>query len=413
MTIPSSVTSLGNYCFSGCSGLTSITIPSSVTSLGNYCFSGCSGLTSITIPSSVTSLGSSCFNGCTSLTTITIPDSVTSLGSYCFYGCTSLTTITIPDSVTSLGSYCFNGCTSLTTITIPDSVTSLGSYCFYGCTKLSKIYFDALTPPEIASNTFGNWGGNVYTFRYLDYQQATNWNAIADRILLDDRYTYVYKSLTITADDVIGNKTQTKVHWTEVVTKTKDGVSSDVTFTGDVMSDAFEQNTSKTETVQRTITYTKDGLTATATITQGVWLDKYYTVDLNNQWQTSSDIANPDSTSYDGVYESNSNYHVANGVATMSIQIVGYDSFKVLIRSNGESNYDYVMVGKIDAQPTTSDYQAYTRGAATSGTAVSDYKEVTFTGLGQSEHTIYIAYRKDSSGDSGTDRGYVLIPKNQ
>ena len=56
-----SVTSLGERCFRGCSGLTSITIPSSVTSLGNYCFCA-SGLTSITIPNSVTSLGAGCFN---------------------------------------------------------------------------------------------------------------------------------------------------------------------------------------------------------------------------------------------------------------------------------------------------------------------------------------------------------------
>lgn len=261
--------------------------------------------------------------------------------------------------------------------------------------------------------TFDSWSGKVYTLNYVGYQQATNWSAIADRIMIDDRYTYTFKSLNITADDVIGNKTKTKVHWTEAVTKTKDGVSTDVTLSGDVLSDAFEQNTSKTETIQRTITYTKDGLTATTTITQGVWVDQGYTVDLNNQWQTSSDIANPDSAAYDGVYESNSNYHVANGVATMSINIVGYDSFKVLVRSNGESNYDYVMVGKIDAQPTTSDYQADTKGAATSGTAVSNYKEVMFSGLGGTGHTIYIAYRKDSSSDSGTDRGYVLIPKNQ
>ena len=279
---------------------------------------------------------------------------------------------------------------------------------------MTKIYFDALTPPTVLNDTFSAWYGKVYTFKYLDYRQATNWSAIADRILLDDRYTYAYKSLTITADNVIGRATKTKMHWTEVVTKTKDGVSTDVTLTGDAFSDTFEQNTSKTETVQRTVTYTRDGLTATTTITQGVWMDKDYTVDLNNQWQTSSDIANPDSALYDGVYESNSNYHVANGVATMSIKIKGYSSFTVLVRSNGESNYDYVIVGKIDAQPTTSDYQADTKGAATSGTAVSNYKTVTFSDLDATvEHTIYIAYRKDSSGDNGTDRGYVLILKNQ
>lgn len=61
------VTSLGDYCFRSCSGLTSIKIPSSVTSLGNDCFGSCSGLTSITIPSSVTYLGERCFYGCSKL----------------------------------------------------------------------------------------------------------------------------------------------------------------------------------------------------------------------------------------------------------------------------------------------------------------------------------------------------------
>ena len=81
-----------------------------VTSLGDRCFFGCSGLTSITIPSSVTSLGASCFSDCSGLTSITIPSSVTSLGRYCFEGCSGLTSITIPSSVTSLGGSCFRGC---------------------------------------------------------------------------------------------------------------------------------------------------------------------------------------------------------------------------------------------------------------------------------------------------------------
>ena len=142
ITIPSSVTSLGDYCFFDCDGLTSITIPSSVTSLGGYCFSGCSGLTSITIPSSVTSLGNCCFYGCSGLTSITIPSSVTSLGGYCFKGCSGLTSITIPSSVTSLGKSCFQVCSGLTSITIPSSVTSLGGDCFLGCLKLETVYFE-------------------------------------------------------------------------------------------------------------------------------------------------------------------------------------------------------------------------------------------------------------------------------
>ena len=57
LIIPNSVTSIGDYAFSGCAGLTSITIPNSVTSIGDYAFQYCSGLTSITIPNSVTSIG--------------------------------------------------------------------------------------------------------------------------------------------------------------------------------------------------------------------------------------------------------------------------------------------------------------------------------------------------------------------
>ena len=50
------VTSIGNYAFYNCSGLTSVTIPNSVTSIGDDAFRGCSGLTSITIPNSVTTI---------------------------------------------------------------------------------------------------------------------------------------------------------------------------------------------------------------------------------------------------------------------------------------------------------------------------------------------------------------------
>ena len=126
------VASIGNYAFFyNCSGLISITIPNSVTSIGEYAFSYCTGLTSITIPDSVTSIGNYAFSWCSSLTSITIPGSVTSIGYGAFYGCSSLTNITIPDSVTSIGRGAFFYCTGLTNMTIPDSVTSIGEDAFY------------------------------------------------------------------------------------------------------------------------------------------------------------------------------------------------------------------------------------------------------------------------------------------
>ena len=139
ISIPDSVTSIGDYAFYNCSGLTSITIPNSVTSIGERAFAGCSGLTSITIPNSVTSIGERAFSGCSGLTSIIIPDSVTSIGDGAFANCSKLTSITIPDGVTSIGERAFLYCSSLTSVTIPNSVKSLGSYAFANCSKLTSI----------------------------------------------------------------------------------------------------------------------------------------------------------------------------------------------------------------------------------------------------------------------------------
>ena len=116
-------------------------VPDYVTSIGDFAFKDCSGLTSITISDSVTSIGDGAFYGCSGLTSITIPDSVTSIGYSAFCNCSSLTSITIPDGVTSIGSYAFSRCSSLTSITIPDSVTSIGDYAFYNCSGLTSITF--------------------------------------------------------------------------------------------------------------------------------------------------------------------------------------------------------------------------------------------------------------------------------
>ena len=138
-TIPNSVTSIGDYAFSYCSGLTSVTIPNSVTSINEYAFSGCYGLTSVTIPNSVTSIGEYAFSGCSGLTSVTIPNSVTYIGGYTFSRCSGLTSVTIPNSVTSIGESAFDYCSGLTSVTIPNSVTSIGKCAFYGCSGLTSV----------------------------------------------------------------------------------------------------------------------------------------------------------------------------------------------------------------------------------------------------------------------------------
>ena len=161
LSIPNSVTSIGDCAFYGCSGLTSVTIPNSVTSIGRSAFNLCSGLTSpvynancfayfpcgyattYTIPNGIQQIVDGAFSGCSGLTSVTIPNSVTSIGASAFYNCSGLTSVTIPNSVTSIGDYAFYGCSGLTSVTIPNSVTSIGDWAFYNCSGLTTINFNA------------------------------------------------------------------------------------------------------------------------------------------------------------------------------------------------------------------------------------------------------------------------------
>ena len=232
ITIGNSVTSIGNYAFVGCIGLTSIivdegntkyhsagnclietatktlilgcktsVIPAdgSVTSIGNYAFRDCTGLTSVVIPDSVTSIGSYAFFNCTGLTSIIVDErntkyhsagnclietatktlilgcktsviptdgSVTSIDGGAFYGCTGLTSITIPDSVTRIGNGAFYYCTGLTSVTIPDSVTSIGNYAFSDCYRLVEVYNKSTLSITAGSSSNGYvayYAKNVYT----------------------------------------------------------------------------------------------------------------------------------------------------------------------------------------------------------------------------------------------------------
>lgn len=139
VTIPNSVTCIGDHTFSGCSGLMSVTIPNSVTNIAPLVFYNCSGLTSITIPNSVTTIEDGVFKGCSSLTSVTIPNSVTTIKGSAFKDCSGLTAVTIPNSLTSIGAHAFKDCSGLISVTIPNSVTTIGDDAFRNCDGLVSL----------------------------------------------------------------------------------------------------------------------------------------------------------------------------------------------------------------------------------------------------------------------------------
>ena len=139
LVIPADITSINNWAFRGCTGLTSVTIGNSVTSIGDHAFAYCHGLTSVTIGNSVTSIGYEAFYGCDGLTSVTIPNSVTSIEACAFYGCDGLTSVTIPGSVTTIGTEAFAACDGLTSVSIGNGVTSIGWGAFRYCEVLTSV----------------------------------------------------------------------------------------------------------------------------------------------------------------------------------------------------------------------------------------------------------------------------------
>ena len=204
------VTEISNLAFwyLGNENITSVTIPNTVTKIGNDAFKNCEGLTSINIPNSVTEIGQSAFEGCSSLTSINIPSSVTTMGYGVFYVCNNLTicceaasqpttgwdenwnssnrpvvwgytvdsnpnnfsfsgsiedgvrsgsitkyygtanAVIIPSSftingetypVTKIGNNAFYNKTNLVSVTIPNTVTEIGSWAFDNCSKLTSV----------------------------------------------------------------------------------------------------------------------------------------------------------------------------------------------------------------------------------------------------------------------------------
>jgi hypothetical protein len=315
---------------------------------------------------------------------------------------------------------------------------------FYGCTSLQNIIAPWVQAPNVTSKTFGENSTSYTGVSYIGNNNnklycpigATGYDSgywldtLQDKSKCDFSKRYInYEptecvSLVITANDVSARATTTEITYSAITnginTLTNEHVAS-IDVRGIVTSEPFPQNTSETETIERIISFTYLGVTATTTIIQGVWINESYTLDLNDgQWELSGTPVNPDPSLYDGVYRSVKSKGVSSGCDTMYIDIVGYETFKLYIRSYAENNFDYVMVSQLDETITgsTSDtnttlVKASTNGKSNSSTAISGYTLVEFTGIDEETHRITIVYRKDGSGNKNDDRGYVLIPKEQ
>ncbi len=160
ITIPSSVTTIGNRVFAKNQHIKNITIPHSVKSLGKYCFDSCSSLKTVVLENGVEEIMDQAFYQCTQLESISFPISLKHIRKEAFKNCTSLKEVNIPlnvkkidedsfnssgvtqltiDSTCELGRNAFNKCTNLTTAVL--ACKNISEYAFYGCSSLLSVIF--------------------------------------------------------------------------------------------------------------------------------------------------------------------------------------------------------------------------------------------------------------------------------
>lgn len=116
--------------FYGCDSLTQISIPSSVTKIGDNAFYGCISLKDIVLPNSVKSLGEYAFDGCSSLETVTLSDSITTIKEKTFFNCYRLFEITLPKGLKTIEDRAFCNCFSLKEVRLPKSVKNIHELAF-------------------------------------------------------------------------------------------------------------------------------------------------------------------------------------------------------------------------------------------------------------------------------------------
>jgi len=230
VTIPDSVTEIGESAFRDCTGLADMTIPDSVTVIGTDAFCGCIGLAEVAIPGNVTEIGSGAFSYCNGLTEVTIPDSVTEIGPETFCGCIGLTGVTIPDSITKIGTEAFSGCTELTDVTIPDSVTEIGAEAFNGCCSLVNVTLGN----SVTKIDFGAFTYCALTEIVIPDSLASYKSAFDDGVVLKSKMYYYLRTLPI--DEVLA---QAEQHLGEELTDEREFSLDQLSAFGDRMTGLF------------------------------------------------------------------------------------------------------------------------------------------------------------------------------
>lgn len=161
VNIPASLKELKNDVFADCDGLKSVTFHEGLEKIGDGVFEKCA-LTTIDLPSTVRYVGANAFSA-TNVTEVILKDNLTFLGDNVFSNCAELQRISFPASIKAIPKNACGSCGKLTEVTIADGITSLGYGAFSGCKLLSHITLPE-SVNEVGASVFSQTGLTSFKF---------------------------------------------------------------------------------------------------------------------------------------------------------------------------------------------------------------------------------------------------------
>lgn len=470
--IPEGVESIGRHAFYNVSSLARVKLPETLKTIGKsaFCYTG---LTSFTIPTNVETLGDYAF-GYQAAGDVKIKDTrLRTIGAYAFSrdsGRDLCKTIDgLPETLESIGMGAFMYCQfNIDEASLPNLKT-LGEQAFVGpyqgkltiknfympvldvlysttfaykSDDIQKIEIDELSAgaKEVVFNTYqyftnvskliltyegvasvsGKYGlsSSVLVFVpdefYDAYKTSSGWAKYASQIhkmtelnpssvtiSAPSEYNIHSGGKSFTVSTVFDNELHKVGRKKMVATLTAEG-NATITQDGTVtLTDAAKAG--DVITIKATAD-SDNSITGTASVSI-VDVGKSYSINLNGQWEDSK------ATGSNGeiIYQSGTTADNGTSVATITFQ--GYDTFKMMVRTNGESDYDYLDVGPLD-KTATRDNAANIFSGKGKASATRFYEvDIPVTDNTQT-HTVQVIYSKDSSGSEGTDKGYFYILEN-
>lgn len=470
VAIPEGVESIGHHAFYVANNLANVKLPTTLKTIGKSAFYGTS-MTSFSLPENVETVGDYAFAGQTAGNVKIKDTKLRTIGAYAFSRDSGLdrckTIDGLPETLESIGMGAFMYCQfNIDEVSLPNLKT-LGEKAFVGPylgkltiknfympaldvlysttfaadnEDIQKIKIDELSAgaKEVVFGThqyFTNVSKLILTYEgvasvsgsyglgssvlvfvpddfYDAYKASSGWAKYASQIhkmtelnpssvviSAPSEYNIHSGGKSFTVSTVFDNELHKVGRKKMVATLTAEG-NATITQDGTVtLTDSARAG--DVVTVKAT---TEGGLTASASVSI-VDIEKSYSVNLNGQWEDSKTTAQTGEI----IYQSGNTQDNGTSVATITFQ--GYNTFKMMVKTDGESNYDYLEVGALDKAATRDDSEHLFNGKGKA--SATQFYEVDIPVADNTQvHSVQVIYSKDNDGASGTDKGYFYVLNN-